>query len=259
MAIGEQKVQRRKSTVLKAVSDLLRERGYAAVTISEIAIKCDVAASTLYNRFGSKGGLVAEASHEFYKERLVRADEIASEPGLPRVLALVESLIEGVNEDPAFVHEIHKAYSGLEDGSLNPERLPDTARMLTAAFAERLAEMGAQGEMLPDAEPMVIAETLVSALTGVMRLWSFRAANPEGGALLVRRAILLPLLAVSTGAAQFRLERMVKPLLRGGVAFALVAPNAAPPARRAGSRQSAGHVTATARTLSPRRDTGRGA
>ena len=54
------KAERTRQAILQAASELFAAQGFAATTISAIATKADVAAETVYSRFGNKLTLISE-------------------------------------------------------------------------------------------------------------------------------------------------------------------------------------------------------
>ena len=56
-----QQKRERGEHILEATRTLLAERGYAGVTVRELAARCGVSVPTLYNRFGGKDALIAQA------------------------------------------------------------------------------------------------------------------------------------------------------------------------------------------------------
>ena len=54
------KAERTRQTILQAASELFAAQGFAATTINAIAAKADVAAETVYLRFGNKLTLISE-------------------------------------------------------------------------------------------------------------------------------------------------------------------------------------------------------
>ena len=61
MSLMDEQMRERRGRILEAARELLAERGYAAVTVRELAERCGVSVPTLYNRFESKDALIAEA------------------------------------------------------------------------------------------------------------------------------------------------------------------------------------------------------
>ena len=53
------RITRSENQILQAASDLLAERGYDQVTVAEVARRAGVGPATVYNRFGTKGRLLA--------------------------------------------------------------------------------------------------------------------------------------------------------------------------------------------------------
>jgi AcrR family transcriptional regulator len=70
----ERRKQRTTDAILDAAEQLLRERGFAGMTIEAIAAKADVAIGSIYSRFAGKDGVYVALA-----ERAVEANEAAVE------------------------------------------------------------------------------------------------------------------------------------------------------------------------------------
>ena len=51
----------RRERILSVTLELIGERGVEAITMRDLALRCGVAVATLYNQFGSRESVIAEA------------------------------------------------------------------------------------------------------------------------------------------------------------------------------------------------------
>lgn len=153
MTVGlrERKQRAAMRTIQEAALDLFDERGYAAVSVEEIAERAQVSASSVYRYFGSKGAILVADEHD----RWLRHD-------LAEVLRQVD-LAEAWDR-------FALAYAEQSDGSELDEGSRDwLMRRLRYCFGEPDVRL-ALFEML-DAQAAIIAEGLV----GTGRLTRIRA------------------------------------------------------------------------------------
>ncbi len=92
---GEQRRQRRREAMLEAARSLFLERGYDAVTLSEIVRRSGGSLSTLYELFENKAGLLGAIVGDERFEGIERLDAIAACGASPaETLAFVAASIQ---------------------------------------------------------------------------------------------------------------------------------------------------------------------
>jgi AcrR family transcriptional regulator len=119
------KAERTRQAILQAASELFAAQGFAATTISAIAAEADVAAETVYSRFGNKLTLVSEILEAAIVGDAPRVDvlelpEIATIRAITdqrTQLARLAHLSRGILERTALAHRILRN-SGTADPAL---------------------------------------------------------------------------------------------------------------------------------------------
>ena len=105
-----------RDTVFDAVDDLVRERGWAATTMSDVAAAVGLSRQTLYNEFGSRQAL-AQAYVLRETDRFLTAieDAVRAHAGSARdaLQAGVEVFLSAAADEPFF-----KAITSSDDGGL---------------------------------------------------------------------------------------------------------------------------------------------
>jgi len=88
-------------TIQEKALDLFDERGFAAVTIEEIAAACDVSPSSVYRYFGTKEGLIVSDEFEALSQEALADVLDLNDPvgSVGRVVADYESTVSGVAAD----------------------------------------------------------------------------------------------------------------------------------------------------------------
>ena len=119
------KAERTRQAILKAASELFAAQGFAATTIGAIAAEADVAAETVYSRFGNKLTLISEILETAIVGNAPRVDvlelpEIAAIRAITdqrTQLARLAHLSRGILERTALAHRILRN-SGTGDPAL---------------------------------------------------------------------------------------------------------------------------------------------
>jgi len=147
-------------TILRATAEKLGETGYAGLRIEEVAAASGVNKTTIYRRWPKKSDLVLAALRHLWR------DEAPPDTGSVRgdFLELIRRVIDfcrtplGVGIFRIFQTE--RADLEVEGvmGSLRAEKQAERLRMLERGIA--------RGEIPPDVDPTLIAETIFGTLFG---------------------------------------------------------------------------------------------
>jgi AcrR family transcriptional regulator len=150
--------------VLRLADALFARRGYAAVSMRDVALAAGVTKPALYYHFRDKDALFTECllvHHMQFGERLREAIE-ASDSLAPRVTAAALALISGAAHHPARTH------SDVVEHLPEPERLRIDASFadnvmspLTRLFDQALGER----QLRPGVSPTLAAVALVAVCT----------------------------------------------------------------------------------------------
>jgi AcrR family transcriptional regulator len=214
----EQAKAERRSRIVRAARDLIRDTGDTDLSMRMIARRAGVSLTTPYNLFGSKRAVVL-AVFEDERDFVVRFARLSAANAIDRIFDAHDLAISYFIEDPDFYRTLWKALLNTQGadstGLATPERL-ERNRAAWRALIE-----AAQDEGLTDT--MVTSDTLERALSnaanGAMLAWAIgalptRALGPTaalGYALALRGA------ATPAGAAilQARILRCQEMLARG--------------------------------------------
>ncbi|WP_406407001.1 TetR/AcrR family transcriptional regulator [Streptomyces halstedii] len=172
-----------------AVLDLLRESGYAALTMEGVAARTRCGKSTLYRQWGSKPELVVAALHGTSRTSLAAIDT----GSLRGDLSAVAATFDGADRDTALMHAL--THAALQ----SPELLCALRQTLiapsVAAIDTMVRRAVERGEVAADnpAAPYVAAQLL-----GIMRAKPLLADRYAGDGFLVRfiECALLPALGL---------------------------------------------------------------
>ena len=200
MALGIEKDLERRRKILAAARQLIAERGYDGVSMSEIAAGCGVTVPTLYKRFGNKHRLLAAAVQELFRWQLEGASVPEGSQGLARLSAIIENLASEVNRQADYVRGLILVLGRSQStGHMDP-KLP------VAMLSQPLYEMQERNQLVDWIDLQRVAECLSSQLMEVTLRW---AAEERGESWLRSRmlfGVYLMLAGIVQGDAQTELE-----------------------------------------------------
>lgn len=180
------------ASIADAAIGLLREVGYAKLTMGEVARRAGVGKDSLYRRFASKAALVHEVVFERYPSGRQHAPDTGSLLGdvealttmlqeantTPEAVAAIRGLLGELGQDPAFESRLREQF-------YEPMR---------AGFSAVLDSAHARGEVTVPVAPQLIADVLVGTM--LFRLSLLRveadASFPRELAEFVVRALTPP-------------------------------------------------------------------
>ncbi|MET9256793.1 TetR/AcrR family transcriptional regulator [Streptomyces sp. NPDC048182] len=184
--LRERKKIRTREAIRTATWALVREQGYEATTIEQIADRAEVSPSTVFRYFPVKEDIVVTDEHDE-----VMAAELAARPaGEPWRASLRHVLRKAVAAGIAEEPEVARLRTRLMAEvpavrSRMLESMSATARLLAGALAERT------GRDRDDLEVRVLSMSLVGGLTEVARYWAERGHEDDLTVLFDRALTVL--------------------------------------------------------------------
>jgi AcrR family transcriptional regulator len=194
----EQKNERGRR-ILDATRELLAERGYADVTVRELASRCGVSVPTLYNRFGGKDELIAEAVRSQFSEVLGSVDGDAEPIGHRRLMALVGRMADGVVGLADYNRSLLQAFSQVRETGAIHQGL---AQELVSAIVIQLNEMKRRRQLGDWVDPGVLSAQIATACIAASMTWSARVISDAGLKPFMEHSVSLLLIASTRGASR---------------------------------------------------------
>jgi AcrR family transcriptional regulator len=161
--------QNTKAALLAAAKQLIGERGYAGVTVRELAATAGANVGAINYHFGSREKLLNQAMLEFFIEWAGRSAEVEVDPEAEPLKQLAERsrpVVEGIRAaQPAFVMAL--------EALLQARRSPELHRQLSGHYAElrRMATEGMastkRGSELPPRLREVAASYMIAVADGL--------------------------------------------------------------------------------------------
>lgn len=178
----------RREQILRAADDLFSRRGYAAVSLGDVAATVGVSKAALYHHFPSKADLYAAVMGRLlgFKAGAIRAASREPAPVAAKLLRLAEYPIVYLKEDADLDAMMRDA-----DAHLSPVQravVADADRDLFSAMEELMREGIDRGELGPDLDPRLLAHSfwhLLDGFVGRRRPAAF-AGDRETAGVVVR-------------------------------------------------------------------------
>jgi AcrR family transcriptional regulator len=160
-----------RDTVIAAVDELVRARGWSATTMSDVAAAAGVSRQTLYNEFGSRQSLVEAYITREIENLIVQATAAvrANADDARRALRIAFDLFLKLASDEPVVQliasdaeggELHRLLTGLGQAlasdrvaHLIPEMWPQVSADDARLLAESLVRLAISHALLPTQEP----------------------------------------------------------------------------------------------------------
>ncbi len=164
-----------RATVITAVEDLVRSRGWSATTMSDVATAAGVSRQTLYNEFGSRAALVEAYITREIESLVGQVTEAvrANADDAHRALRIAFDLFLKLASDEPVVQlivndaeggELHRLLTGLGQGlaservaRLIPEVWPQVGAADARLLAESLVRLAISHALLPGQDPATTA------------------------------------------------------------------------------------------------------
>ncbi|MCC5873588.1 MAG: TetR/AcrR family transcriptional regulator [Gammaproteobacteria bacterium] len=154
------------ASILALAREELTRCGYDGVTMQALADRAGVVKKTLYNRYGSKDGLLLTAVAEILDSYRGRAAQI--EPGIPAIIAVRRGGNRQLVATPEYAEAMTRAL--MQADADHP--LVDLLLGQAMTSQVRHLEIAAgQDELRPGIEPRALAEQLTGHSWGLILLW----------------------------------------------------------------------------------------
>lgn len=201
----------RMQRILEVTQKLLGEVGVERMTMRELAAASGVSAATLYNRFGTKDGVVTRAVLDHYEHAVLGKVARGGKTGTPvvQIIGMAEVIVSDCRRRRAFAAALMGAYFKIGNAREMPTRLYEALRQ---TWLQPLQQMYNSGFIQDWVSVDGLAEELSDRMFSVVMKWSqglIPARDFREHALMT---LLLPLAAGSRGAQLTELLPMLADL-----------------------------------------------
>ena len=202
----EQRLARR-AAILDAARQMIAERGYAAVTVRDLADVCRVSVPTLYNQFGGKDRLLAAAIEEHFQLARNAQAYRDSPAGFERVLVVIDQCGEQLLNAADYHQRLLEAFSSLAATHEVQERI---ARALARVLASELEHMQRSGDLVEWASATYVAGQMTTACIGTTVQWGTGVIDDALLNDYLRFGMGLVLLGTLCGPSRAKLETLIE-------------------------------------------------
>lgn len=174
-----------RTKLLEAAVDCLREKGYAATTVTEVQDRAGVARGTVLHHYPTKVALLVAATEHLAVDRITRFTDAAGRitADADRVQALVDLAWADLNS-PSFFTALELWVAARTDAELREALLPAEARLFRALHDGLAAVLGAG--YAADPRRATLVEFTIDVLTGLSMTTMLTGDLGRRGALLDR-------------------------------------------------------------------------
>lgn len=163
-----------KTSLLKAASIVIRERGPRAATLKNIAAKAGVTEPAIFRHFDGVDGLFESmfSASELFRRRFVQFFAEGGLSGLPNLESAVLSCLQTAKDHPEYAsvmanpNQIFRQYQELVP------KLEETDAALIQAAIRCFKEAKASGQLVAGADPESLATIAIGTLSHTLQLWS---------------------------------------------------------------------------------------
>jgi AcrR family transcriptional regulator len=167
----EQAKAERRSRIVTAARDLIRETGDTDLSMRMIAKRADVSLTTPYNLFGSKRAVVL-AVFEDERDFAVRFARLQAANAIDRIFAAHELAISYFLEDPGFYKTLWKALLNTQGDDSTGLATPERLERNRAAWRGLLEEAQEEALLEPSVPADLLERTLSAFANGAMLAWA---------------------------------------------------------------------------------------
>lgn len=232
MGLLEQQMAERRARILTAARELIAARGYAGLTMRELARASRVSVPTLYNLFGGKQALLVGELEETFARMVEGVERAAGRGVVQRAFSGCAAVNRDLRAVPRYTRELmHVLLVSEESRRLRR----DMAHRYIAVTAESLRNGQSDGEIEAWSDPHAVATAIYEHYTRIAESWALGELDDAGFEAATRYGLALLMLGVARGGARTALERRVRALQRRVAALYRTAPRKDRPARARGA------------------------
>jgi AcrR family transcriptional regulator len=156
----------RRTQIVDAAYDLLREVGADELSVKMIAERADVSAATIYNLFGAKGAVLEKVYARDFEAFVAKVAALGATPALDAMFESVHIAADLYRSDPAF-------YRGMSIGNPRAERdLVISVQAPRAAFWQALlARAVKERDLAADTRLELVSTAMMQLGGGAFGAW----------------------------------------------------------------------------------------
>jgi AcrR family transcriptional regulator len=166
----ERKKRETRGRIYECARELFLEHGFEATTVEQIAEAADIAQTTFFNYFPSKGAVLHEMTAEVseHLEAMLAAELAAPGSAQERIVRFARAVVQGIDSARELAREV--LLELLRTASQSGDALPYFSRVYEP-FTRILREGQQAGEVRGDRDPRLLAEMVIGTLNMALVGW----------------------------------------------------------------------------------------
>ncbi len=204
----EQAKAERRSRIVRAARDLIRETGDTDLSMRMIAKRADVSLTTPYNLFGSKRAVVL-AVFEDERDFVVRFGRLQAQNALDRIFDAHDLGMRYFIDDPDFYKTLWKALLNTQGADSTGLATPERLERNRAAWRSLLEAAQEEGLLADSVSSDLLERTLSAFSNGCMLAWAMDAMPTEALAANTALGYALALKGAATPAGAAILQTRI--------------------------------------------------
>lgn len=166
----EQAKSERRSRIVRAARDLIRETGDTDLSMRMIAQRAEVSLATPYNLFGSKHAVVL-AVFEDERDFVVRFSKLKASNAIDRIFDAHTLATGYFTEDPGFYRPLWRALLDTQGGDSTGLATPERLERNRAGWRALIEDAQAEGLLDRSVSSDMLERTLSTMANGAMLSW----------------------------------------------------------------------------------------
>jgi len=157
--------------LLKALVDLMAEKGYNATSAAEIGVRAGFSRAMVHARFGTKDALLDELLRAEWEQRFL-GGVVDGLTGLQRVLAYADQFGQLADEDEQFLRAMFVlSFEAARGSAVGRPRIVRFLEELEAAVADAMTAGQTDGSVRADVQPSDAARECMINGCGIAYVW----------------------------------------------------------------------------------------
>ena len=171
----EREKERRRQQIMIAAKRVFYNKGFAKVTMEDIAREAELSPGTLYLYFKSKDELCASLSLRILQYLNIRLRHVSTEKeldGQQKLEALKDAIIDVYEFDPLILVNLFRLQSSETLKNLSPQLIADIKELFNSSLGamSNIFNEGINKGVIIDKKPEAIADLLWALFSGIV-LW----------------------------------------------------------------------------------------
>lgn len=157
----------RRSRIVEAATNLLREVGYDSISMSQIAETAGVSPKTLYNLFASKASIFGHVFEQDLSQFRILVEKRSDGSGLERLFVAIKMASRAFQQDPNFYRAMARIIDSENDGMKSAIVLPRNS-----FWCSQVKSAATKGAFQAGTDIELLSASVTNLITGTFLDWA---------------------------------------------------------------------------------------